>query len=498
LLSGNEQDRELAFPVKGNATTVSLEKIIDDVKTILNSEELTVSVKCVLKQVTQQLQSLPIKTQKQGLRAINSPLNNTFIPASSIGCSVDDIIYLEDEVRKYIIAYSPVFKHKNIEFECSLVADVILESNIEVIHKLIELMCLQTLHIQSARKVILSTIVDKELVRFQVKAYLDKDDPEYTIRVENDSFMSALASSVGWTFKHVLENNTVNFELSFMDFNLNKAVKESAAQRQIIGHRIQNVLNMNANRDDEKSTLLIVEQNNELRNFLVSLFESEYNVVDAFDAKEALRMANTEIPDLVISDILLPDFDGFWLQNSLADSEITNHIPLLFLTAYVSEKIKMKALSLGTIDLIAKPFDAPQLILKVRNIIKKQLAYKKSLKENDWPIAENIENKQQPFINKLDCFLKKYLADSEFSVSTLASKMAMSERQLQRKLQAVSGCTPSEYVNNYKLKAAEKMLVSGYSITKTSESCGFSTNSYFSKSFKAVYGESPSRYKRRL
>lgn len=475
-----------------------LRQVINDITHLTNTEVLSISARHVLKQATQKLEALQKHPEK---------LNSGIAKLSSVECFLaekfnhfnsKDLIYFEDELRKYIIAYQPVFEHKKIAFEYSLGGNFILESDIEVIHKLIELMCLQTLHIPNVNKVNLATYIENDVLHFKADATLNISNSKYVIRVDNDSFMSSLAASVSCSFTHVIEDNFVSFNLTFQDANIIKTERESAASRQIKSNNLLNIVKLNKKFSSVKATLLIVEQNNELRQFLISLFEQEYGVLSARNAQEARILSIEEIPDLIISDILLPDHDGIWLQKELINSEKANHIPMLFLTAYKSKEIELKALKLGSIDLVSKPFDATQLILKIGNIIEKQLAVKSTIKQHDFLTTDLIDNTQKSFIKKLNNVLENHLADYGFSVTLLASEMAMSERQLQRKLKAISGCAPSEYISNYRLKIAEKMLTKGYSITQAAENCGFNTNSYFSKSFKAAYGESPSKYVKRL
>jgi len=471
-----------------------LKNIIGELTTIANTEKLPADIQIEIKNIASSLESLQQKNEPLvlGDEFHQNPLVNVFSPENE-GSSV----YFEDELRKYIIAYQPVFEQKHIDFEYSLNANVILKANLEVIHKLIELMCLQTLHIPSAKKVKFDTTINQHNMVFKASAILSSENDSYEIRVDNDSFMERLTAIAGCSFRHSVKGKFIGFELVFANFTICRNKKETAAQRQI---KANNLLCLSSIEDTEKidATLLIVEQNNELRNFLINVFEHDYKVAGAQTAKDAYQIASLEVPDLIISDVLLPDHDGFWLQQQLSRTELTNHIPLLFLTALISKELEIKALSLGSIDLVTKPFDASHLILKVRNILHKQLYLKKLIKQQATDSSVTVESKQKTFIEKLNAIIEGNIANTDFSVTNLAHHMALSERQLLRKLKAICGRSPSEHITEYRLKAAEKLLTSGYSITQVVENCGFTSNSYFSKSFKATYGESPSKYVKRL
>lgn len=191
---------------------------------------------------------------------------------------------------------------------------------------------------------------------------------------------------------------------------------------------------------------------------------------------------------------MMPEMDGFSLVKALAEHDNTSHIPTILLTAKADEESELKGLELGAVDYIAKPFEARQLLLKVKNTLERQKLRFKT-QHNQEEATENIvSERDQKFIERLNLLVESNYADNEFSVEKLVDSVAMSERQLQRKLKALLNQTPAEYIRNYRLLKAKELLLAGKSISMTSDLVGFNSSSYFSRSFKTAFGQSPKEF----
>jgi len=191
---------------------------------------------------------------------------------------------------------------------------------------------------------------------------------------------------------------------------------------------------------------------------------------------------------------MMPEMDGFSLVKALAEHDNTSHIPAILLTAKADEESELKGLELGAVDYIAKPFEARQLLLKIKNTLDRQKLRFKTQQNPDDPIESIVSERDQKFIERLNQLVEKNYADSEFCVEKLVDSIAMSERQLQRKLKALFNQTPAEYIRNYRLLKAKELLIEGKSISLTSDLVGFNSSSYFSRSFKTAFGQSPKEF----
>lgn len=303
------------------------------------------------------------------------------------------------------------------------------------------------------------------------------------------SLVKDICNQNGWNIKCSCKTGSIIFTLTINDFVIESS-KTSPAQRQII----ELGLGKSQSSDKERQSVLIVEDNDELRGFLVDLLSSDYKVSNAANGLKGLGLAIDNMPDLVISDVMMPEMDGFSLVKGLAEHDNTSHIPAILLTAKTEEESKLKGLELGAVDYIAKPFEARQLLLKIKNTLERQKLRFKTQQSQDAPIENIVSERDQKFIERLEQLVEKNYADNEFNVEKLVGSVAMSERQLQRKLKAIFNQTPAEYIRNFRLLKAKQLLLEGKSISLTSDLVGFNSSSYFSRSFKTAFGQSPKEF----
>ncbi|SDH33372.1 response regulator [Winogradskyella thalassocola] len=250
-------------------------------------------------------------------------------------------------------------------------------------------------------------------------------------------------------------------------------------------------------KDSDLPILLIVEDNNDLRSLLKQSFENNYNVITAPNGKIGVELALEHIPDLIISDIMMPEKDGITLSEELKTDERSAHIPIILLTAKAEVESQYKGIGTGADDYISKPFDKKLLALKVEKLIESrrqlQLRYSQELVLLPKDIA--MTNLDEKFLEKVQLSLDQSLTDPSFNVTEFSEAVGMSRMQLHRKLKALTGLTASEFIRSQRLKLATEFLKSSdINISQIGYSVGFNDHSYFAKCFKEVYNCSPTDY----
>jgi len=264
---------------------------------------------------------------------------------------------------------------------------------------------------------------------------------------------------------------------------------------------------------NEQPKILIIEDNHDMNQYMSSCLGSDYHVINAYDGLEGVLLAKREVPDLIISDVMMPKLDGYQATKEIRENPITNHIPIILLTSRHDLESKLKGWHHQVDEYLTKPFNVEELkvrinnLLAIRNIIKNRhnsLRVKGShinpniLEEiSDTSTIEQMK-KQEHFIEILNQTLEERYTDTSITVNTIARSMAMSERQLFRKLKSVLGITPTEYLRRFRLEKACLLLARGQSAINTAFDAGFSSQSYFGKCFKNEYGFPPSEFKKHV
>ena len=251
--------------------------------------------------------------------------------------------------------------------------------------------------------------------------------------------------------------------------------------------------------DNQLPTILLVEDNPEIIVYLKELLGENYTVYKACNGKEGLKQAEDIIPDLIISDILMPEMDGVEMARSLKTNIKTSHIPLLLLTAKTSEESEVEGLETGAYEYITKPFNPKVLVHKVKNIIDTLQRQKEFNKKITLTEPEKIElpTMEEEFLKNVMDVIKRNLSDSTFEVTNLCAEVGLSRMQLHRKLKAITGQSTAEFIRAYKFKKAAALLVTNsMTVSEVMWEVGIESNSYFSRTFKSIYGRSPSEYKK--
>jgi signal transduction histidine kinase/ligand-binding sensor domain-containing protein/DNA-binding response OmpR family regulator len=249
--------------------------------------------------------------------------------------------------------------------------------------------------------------------------------------------------------------------------------------------------------DFASPVMLIVEDNMDVRQFLRSHFNSSYKIIEANNGAEGLKLATEAVPDIIISDIIMPNMDGYELCKRLKNDERTSHIPILLLTAMHSKEHELKGLATGANDYITKPFDISVLQAKVDNL----LSIRDSMKERFAstvvlePSNIVITSPDERFLKKAIDVVEANMSDSEMDIEGFAQKVGVSRMQLYRKLHALTDMTVKEFIRHIRLKRATQLLVQQkLNISEIAYAVGFKDLSHFRKCFKREYGMSAKEY----
>ncbi|PID91775.1 MAG: hypothetical protein CSA96_06770 [Bacteroidetes bacterium] len=249
--------------------------------------------------------------------------------------------------------------------------------------------------------------------------------------------------------------------------------------------------------DEELFRILLVEDNPDLQMFLYNEMSPTYNIVSAQNGEEALRLATEGLPDLIISDIMMPVMDGIELCKRIKENEITCHIPVILLTAKTGTESQIEGFESGASDFITKPFNPEILRLKVKNILDSRKRLANRFSESAKYIPENISITEidQGFLEKLVRIVEENIDDPELSGDRLASELGISKGNLYKKLKTLTGMTVNIYVRTIRLKIAARLLKQGnYNISEVAYAVGFNNPKYFSTCFSEMFRVSPKAY----
>ncbi|WP_324292533.1 substrate-binding domain-containing protein [uncultured Draconibacterium sp.] len=249
--------------------------------------------------------------------------------------------------------------------------------------------------------------------------------------------------------------------------------------------------------DEGKTTVLLVDDHPGIRSYLKSLLKEKYAVLEARDGIEGIRKAVRYVPDLIISDVMMPGIDGVEMCRHLKKELSTSHIPVILLTANAQDEKRILGFESGADDYISKPVNFEMLTVRIRNLIegRKQLkAVFGSVEEKDEKITDSIKP-EKSFIDSLEGQIEKHIENSELSVDFLSNELGMSRIQLYRKIKALTNYSPVEFITLFRLKkAVHLMKMTDTNLAQIAYQVGFSAPSYFSKSFKKYYHKSPSEF----
>ena len=256
--------------------------------------------------------------------------------------------------------------------------------------------------------------------------------------------------------------------------------------------KVQQLVSENTN----KPTILVIDDNNDIRQYEHTLLQDDYIVMEAVDGKEGLEIAKKEVPDLVICDVMMPVMDGLEFTEQLKTNTATSHIPVIMLTAKNLEEHRAEGYEHGADSYITKPFHSKVLLARIENLLKQRKLLKhlfQGSKEAEQEIAEShLEDRDKQFLKQLHTIIQKNLSDSEFGVEDIGKQIGLSRVQLYRKVKAMTGSSVVDLLRKARLAKARRLLESrSMSVSEVAYDVGFSAPSYFTKCFKDEYGMLP-------
>ncbi len=249
--------------------------------------------------------------------------------------------------------------------------------------------------------------------------------------------------------------------------------------------------------DEKVYRILLVEDNDELADYILSTLKTEGRIKRVSNGRLGVSAALADGPDIIVSDVLMPEMDGYELCRQLKGNPITNHIPIILLTAKASVDSRLEGLMAGADDYLAKPFQVDELRGRVRNRLELQSRTRQHIRTQllgAGNLPTTSKDPQDEFMNRIYNVLEERLDDTTFGVEPLAMAMGMSRMHLNRKVKVMTGLTPIELIRVIRLRKAAELLISGVSVSETADRVGFDTAAYFSKVFKEQYHLTPSEY----
>jgi DNA-binding response OmpR family regulator len=258
-----------------------------------------------------------------------------------------------------------------------------------------------------------------------------------------------------------------------------------------------NKLKTEAEKHKDLPIVLIVEDNADLRQYIRSNMKQDYQFLEAENGKEGFEKATKDIPDLIISDVMMPKMDGFEFCAKIKSDERTSHIPVILLTAKAEREDKIAGLQLGADDYLIKPFDSQELQIRVKNLIEIRRKLQAVFKEGNVNIRDEklLNPVDQRFMERVMQLINDNLADVQFDVQKFGQEIGMSGTQLRRKMNAITGQSPNQFIRSQRLKEAARLIREDYqTVSEAAYLVGFNSLSYFSKCFQEEFGKLPSEY----
>lgn len=299
----------------------------------------------------------------------------------------------------------------------------------------------------------------------------------------------------GSNFKIALKKGKDHFEQE----NLNNAPSMS----ENIENYFIEPLSKNVSNDEvldelyKDKTILIVEDNFEIRKYIVDVVSQKFTVLEAANGVEAMKVLENELIDLIISDVMMPEMDGITLTKTIKSNINTSHIPIILLTARSSYLHKMEGFETGADDYISKPFNESLLMSRVKSVLKNRALVFQKFKQQDLiPVSQLQLNKaDQEFMQKVIMVIEANMSSQELDVKFVCNELAMSHSVLYKKIKALTNMTFVEFVRDYKLKTAKELISNkNFSVLDASFHVGYSDRKYFSKLFKSHFGSAPSDF----
>ncbi len=246
--------------------------------------------------------------------------------------------------------------------------------------------------------------------------------------------------------------------------------------------------------DIDRTTLLIIDDNRDIRHYVKSLFKDNYRILEADNGVDGLALARRTLPDLIVSDVMMPKMNGIEFCKAIKENVETSHIPVILLTAKALDEHRIEGYQWGADSYISKPFSGELLTTRVANLLDQRAKLKDYFHQHKEEVKPTTaEGLDHEFIANFKKLVEMNMSNSSLKIEDLGSELGFSRVQLYRKVKAMTGSSPHEVLRNYRLSKARQMLLSKkYSVSEVCYEVGFTSPSYFAKSFKEEFNESPS------
>ena len=247
-----------------------------------------------------------------------------------------------------------------------------------------------------------------------------------------------------------------------------------------------------------RPTVLIIDDNADIRHYVKTLLAGEYHVLEALEAATGIRLAMKYVPDVIVSDVMMPGMDGVECCRRLKTELQTSHIPVILLTACSLDEQRIQGYNGGADSYISKPFNSQLLLSRIRNLIDSRRQLRQFFGDNQTLAKENISDMDKDFVSRFKALVEEKMRDAELNVEDLGKDMGLSRVQLYRKLKSLTNYAPNELLRQARLKKAASLLASSeMTIAEIAYEVGFSSPSYFTKCYKEQFGESPTDFLKR-
>ncbi len=264
---------------------------------------------------------------------------------------------------------------------------------------------------------------------------------------------------------------------------------------------MQDIINSQGKADKNAYSMLIVEDNAELREMLAKIFDPIYKIYTAVDGEDGLKKAIEYQPNIILSDLMMPNMSGSEMCARIKNNFSVCHIPVVLLTAQTAMEYNIEGLRLGADDYITKPFNVKVLITRCNNLVNgRKILQERFSKQTDISPAIIATNElDKVFIEKAFSVIEKHLDNPNFDIILFSAEMALGRTKLFSKIKGITGQTPNDFILNYKMKKAGDLLINHpeYNIADITYTLGFNTPKYFAKCFKEQFGVSPSGYRKK-
>ncbi|MDO4462676.1 MAG: response regulator [Bacteroidia bacterium] len=273
--------------------------------------------------------------------------------------------------------------------------------------------------------------------------------------------------------------------------------KEAQAKKSPIVENLEPLVEERNN--DNETTIMVVDDDTEVAHYLKTLLSPYYNVICKFDVDSALLALNDQLPDIVLSDVVMPGKDGYELCRAIKEDVQISHVPIILVTARGAIENQVEGLRIGADAYVPKPFDPTYLLALIQSLLKNRERQRQVLSTSTQTdtIEENVLTPQDnAFMNNLYSLMEAELANSELDVTRMAERLSMSRTKFYYKVKALTGEAPGVFFKTYKLNRAAELLKEGqYNVSEVAEKTGFGTLSHFSTSFKKRFGVAPTGYR---